>query len=154
MSDSFATPWTIALPGYSVHGIFQARILEWLAISFSWGIFLTQGLNSCLLHCQADTPLSHQGSLGRETDTRPITSEINPEMPGLCTRRGIRPTNMSFGFYLHSRYWRMVHLLLPSAQVSDDSSHICHWYIMELRIKSLTLLKICPICELETCFFS
>ena len=28
----FATPWT---PGSSVHGIFQARILEWVAISFS-----------------------------------------------------------------------------------------------------------------------
>ena len=25
------------LPGSSVHGIFQARVLEWVAISFSWG---------------------------------------------------------------------------------------------------------------------
>ena len=31
----FATPWTVALPGSSVHGIFQARILEWVAISSS-----------------------------------------------------------------------------------------------------------------------
>ena len=31
-----ATPWTVcSLPGYSVHGILQARILEWVAISFS-----------------------------------------------------------------------------------------------------------------------
>ena len=30
----FATPWT-SLPGSSVHEIFQARILEWVAISFS-----------------------------------------------------------------------------------------------------------------------
>ena len=44
------------------------------------------------------------GKLVRETDTRPITLEINPEMLGLCTRRGIRLMNMSFGFYLHSRY--------------------------------------------------
>ena len=29
------------LPGSSVHGISQARILEWAAISFSKGIFLT-----------------------------------------------------------------------------------------------------------------
>ena len=29
----FATPWTI----YTVHGIVQARILEWVAISFSRG---------------------------------------------------------------------------------------------------------------------
>ena len=35
-----------------LHGIFQARILEWVAISFSRGIFLTQGLNLGLLHCR------------------------------------------------------------------------------------------------------
>ena len=44
------------------------------------------------------------GNLVRETDNRPITLEINPEMLGLCTRRGIRLMNMPFGFYLHSRY--------------------------------------------------
>ena len=47
-----------------VHGIFQARILEWeIKYLFHQGIFLTQGLNSCLLHWQADSLLlSHQGS--------------------------------------------------------------------------------------------
>jgi len=30
----FATPWIAALPGSSVHGIFQARVLEWGAIAF------------------------------------------------------------------------------------------------------------------------
>ena len=34
-SDSFATQW--ALPGSSVHGILQVRILEWAAIPFSRG---------------------------------------------------------------------------------------------------------------------
>ena len=33
----FATAWTGSLPGSSVHGILQARILEWVAISFSRG---------------------------------------------------------------------------------------------------------------------
>ena len=32
-------------PGSSVHGTSQARILEWVAIPFSRGIFLTQGLH-------------------------------------------------------------------------------------------------------------
>ena len=36
--------------GFSVHGIFQARMLEWGAISYSRGSFFTQGLNPCLLH--------------------------------------------------------------------------------------------------------
>ena len=32
-----------------MHGILQARILEWVAIPFSRGIFQTQGLNPRLL---------------------------------------------------------------------------------------------------------
>ena len=36
MSDSFATPWTMAHQA-PVHGISQARILEWVAISFFRG---------------------------------------------------------------------------------------------------------------------
>ena len=31
----FCNPMDCSLPGFSVHGIFQARILEWVAISFS-----------------------------------------------------------------------------------------------------------------------
>ena len=30
-------PMDCSLPGFSVHGIFQARALEWIAISFSRG---------------------------------------------------------------------------------------------------------------------
>ena len=33
----FATTWTVTYPGSSIHGIFQARILEWVVISFSRG---------------------------------------------------------------------------------------------------------------------
>ena len=59
-------PMDCSLPGSSVHGIFQARVLKWVAISSSRGIFLAQGLNTSLLHLlhwQADSlPLSHQGS--------------------------------------------------------------------------------------------
>ena len=36
LSD-FVTPWTCSLPGFSVHGILQARILEWVAMPSSRG---------------------------------------------------------------------------------------------------------------------
>ena len=39
----FATPWDYSLPGSSVHGIFQAIVLEWIAISFSRGSSQTRG---------------------------------------------------------------------------------------------------------------
>ena len=38
--------------GSSVHGTLQARVLDWVAIPFLQGIFLTQGLNSDLSHCK------------------------------------------------------------------------------------------------------
>ena len=37
-------------PGSCVHGILQARILEWVAISFSRGILPTQGSNPGFPH--------------------------------------------------------------------------------------------------------
>ena len=37
-------------PGFSFHGILQARRLEWVSISFSRGIFPAQGSNLYLLH--------------------------------------------------------------------------------------------------------
>ena len=45
-------PMDCSLPGSSIHVILQARVLEWVAISFSRGIFLTQGSNLGLLHCR------------------------------------------------------------------------------------------------------
>ena len=56
-----------SLPGSSIHGIFQARLLEWVAISFSRGSSRprdqTQGSNPGLPHCtQTLYCLSHQGS--------------------------------------------------------------------------------------------
>ena len=36
---------------YTVHGILQARILEWVAFPFSRGIFPAQESNWGLLHC-------------------------------------------------------------------------------------------------------
>ena len=53
-------------PGSSVHGISWARILEWVAISSSRGIFLIQGSNPHLLHWQVGSlPLSQEGSLSK-----------------------------------------------------------------------------------------
>ena len=50
-------------PGSSVHGILQARILEWVAIPFFRGSSRPRDLYLGLLHCrQVLYHLSHQGS--------------------------------------------------------------------------------------------
>ena len=49
-------PMDCSPPGSSVHGISQARILEWVSMPLSRGIFPTQGSKPCLfclLHWQA-----------------------------------------------------------------------------------------------------
>ena len=74
-----------SLPGSSVHGIFQATVLEWIAISFSRGIFPTQGSNLGLPHCrQTLYHLSYQGS--------PNNKEVNPKeaILLLANRLGVR----------------------------------------------------------------
>ena len=48
---------------YTVYGILQARILEWVALALLQGIFPTQGSNPGLLRCgQIPYQLSHKGS--------------------------------------------------------------------------------------------
>ena len=54
----FATPWAVACQAPLSMGFSMQEIPEWVAISFSQGIFLTQGWNPCflcLLHWWADS---------------------------------------------------------------------------------------------------
>ena len=58
VSDSLGS-MVCSLPGFSTHGIFQARILEWVALFSSRLIFLTQGSKKLLhiLHWQVNSLL-------------------------------------------------------------------------------------------------
>ena len=50
LCPTLCNPMDYSPPDSSVHRILQARILEWVAISFSKGIFSTHGSNLHLLH--------------------------------------------------------------------------------------------------------
>ena len=78
---TLCNPMDCSLPGSSVHGIFQARILERVAISYSRGIFPIQGSNPCLLH------LLHWSvdSLPLVTLGKPLTSPTRGQTQGLGT---------------------------------------------------------------------
>ena len=58
-------PFGISPPGSSVHGVFQARILEWVATYFSREF--SQGLNLCIL-----SPALQADSLPTEPSGKPI----------------------------------------------------------------------------------
>ena len=84
----FAIPWTIrGFPSFSDHGILQERTLGWVAIPFSWKIFLTQGSNLNLLHCrQILYCLSHQG-----TESLPTVAEDSKMASMTPTRWYLHP---------------------------------------------------------------
>ena len=94
LCPTLSDPMDCSLPGSSVHGIFQAIILEWIAISFSKESSrprdrtrvshivdrrfticdLSQKANPGLLHCrQTLYDLSHEGSpSSREGNGKPL----------------------------------------------------------------------------------
>jgi len=75
-------PMDSSLPGSSVHGILQARILEWVAISFSSSLYA----QAKLLHGMRDLPRS-----GIEP--------VSPVLAGrlVATRPPGRPRTVDFG---------------------------------------------------------
>ena len=50
LCPTLCNPMDRSPPGSSVHGIFQARTLEQIAVFYSRGISPTQGVNPHLLH--------------------------------------------------------------------------------------------------------
>ena len=92
---------------YTVHGILQARILKWVVIPFSKGIFPTLGLNPGLPQCrQILYQLSHKGSLRMlEWVAYPFSSgSSQPRIqPGVsCIAGGFLPTELSGRLPLNS----------------------------------------------------
>ena len=71
---------------YTVHGILQTRILEWVAFPFSGEIFQTQGSNPGLLHCRWILyQLNYQGSLIQRYASLKIL--INVHTTSICEFR-------------------------------------------------------------------
>ena len=96
MSNS-CDPMNCSLPGSSVHGILQARILEQLAISFSRGNFPTQELNPSFPHCRQmlyrlsyrGSPLHHCWLLFNHTTILSYLSETEILLPKIYTHISI-----------------------------------------------------------------
>ena len=126
LCPTLCDPMDYNLTGSSVHGVLQARILEWVAIFLLQGIFSTQGSNLhtlCLLCCrQILYLLSHQGSpfssvqllsSGRLFAT-PWTAACQASL-SITNSRSL-PKLMSIELVMPSNYLILCHplLLLPS----------------------------------------
>ena len=91
-------PMDCRTPGSSVYGILQARILEWVAISYSRGSFQLRGqtLASCI-SCNADGffTTAPPGIPILRNEALPPTQHSSQARPGpisfLCSRASILP---------------------------------------------------------------
>ena len=85
---------------YTVRGILQARILEWVALTFSRGIFPTQGSNPDLPYC------------------RRILYQLSYEGSPLGLKGGINVTGSS-----QDRWMQVKHLALCCTRCSTERLH-------------------------------
>ena len=116
-------PMDCSLPCSSIHGIFQARVLQWVAIFFSRGVFLTQGSNPGLPHCrQTLYRLSHQGSpLTQKVFMKNIVKLINTALVAISC------SVMSDSFWPHSL--GLTRLFCPWDSPGKNTGVGCHFLL-------------------------
>ena len=83
LCPTLCNPVDYSPPGSSVHGILQARILEWVAISFSRGSSWPRNWThvSCLLHWQAGSLLLAPPGMLKSTHESFKIFSPNPSLP-------------------------------------------------------------------------
>ena len=87
-------PMDCSLPGSSIHGIFQAGVLEWGAIAFSLlmpSIFILPAHTICLLNLVCDSPYKNHFTL---LQIRNIVSYSNKALI-ICTQNSQKPWTLS-----------------------------------------------------------
>ena len=131
-------------PGSPIHGISQARILEWVAISFSRGSSWSRNWTHCLLHCQVDSlPLSHLRNLfvrAWEICIHYIISSLNSS--GIYFKDLIHRSFPFFPFWLYgkinqSRKVSITYLSNVKKKLKITSTFSLSWKLSDKELMSL-----------------
>ena len=90
-----------SLPGFSIHGIFQARVLEWVAISFFKGSSQPRD-QTWVSHIQADAlpfePPGKPGGTGKPLEDRVLAIPGHPKPEDLS--EGFRDSRLHIAWQL------------------------------------------------------
>ena len=90
LCPTLTNPMDCSLPGSSIHGIFQARVLEWGAIAFSESLHsvpFSSVAQSCLTPCDPmncstpGLPVRHQLPEFTQTHVHQVSDAIQPSHP-------------------------------------------------------------------------
>ena len=126
-------------PGSSVQGIFQARILEWVAISFSRRSSQPRSRNPLLPHCrQTVYYLSYQGSKQNKNLTQFTPWYIKEKMPIILVVNKDRQENMPLTLFSHMLFTFSTFLNLEKRKLILRNQR---------RNKYLAFFQICGINE-------
>ena len=145
----FATPWTGACQALSVHGILQARILEWVAISFSRGSSQPKDQTQVSQIISVLYGLSHQGSprilewvayLFSRGYSRPRTWTAFSTACRFFTNWASREAPFA---YIYSQIWGSVYTVVPDRQFSHHSNKI------SLKILTFDFTKVCRLPQIS-----
>ena len=147
-------PHGLEPPGFSAHGVFPARILEWIALSYSRGILPIQGSNlglSCLLHLvqslsyvqlfdpvdcsMAGFPVHHQLPELAQIYVHRVSDVIQPSHPPrpLLFLPSVFPSirvfsNESVLCIRWPKYWSFSLSISPSNEYSGLNSFRMDWF--------------------------
>ena len=134
---TFHDPMDASVPGSSVHGILQARILEWIVIPFSRES--TQELNWVLLHCRTEKAMApHSSTVAWKI---PWTEEPGglQSMGSLRVRHDWATSLGLFTFMHWRRKWQPTPVFLPRESQGWGSLVGCRlWGRTELNMTEAT----------------
>ena len=121
---TLCNPKNCSLPGSSVHGIFQARILEWVAISFSRGSSWPKN-RTWLSSLQADSLLSE--SLGNQMKVKVAQSYLT-----LCNSMAYTVQGVSQARILEWVAFSLLQKIFPTQQSNWGLLH-CRQILHQLN---------------------
>ena len=97
LSLRLSDPMDCSLPGFSVHGIFQARVLEWGAIDFFTGIELLNANPS------SSSRVKSTSGLWELTTVCSHRMEVSVKAELLCRRRGFGIFSSAWWLFLKGK---------------------------------------------------
>ena len=122
-------------PGSSVHGILQARILEWVDIPFSRGSSLTQGSNPSLPHCSTSRQILYCLWATKRSESRSgVSDSLRPHGP--CSPWNSPGQNAGVGSY------SLLQGIFPTQGLNPGVSH-CRRILYQLSHKESPPRKPC-----------
>ena len=141
---TLCNPMDGSLPGTSVHGILQARLLEWIAFPFLQGIFLTQGQN-----LRTGRQILYHWATGRRFRAR---AGVQMEDPGWCPLSLPLPKHMQRSLHaLRPAHPGFVHTpsKTPVSWQAQGCAHLCHIHPQEDGLERAYVVKFQDIKCLE-----